>query len=83
MKGFLLQFVAPDQFKLVQGGEDTTEYLFNTHTIQHLFCKDCGVQAYGTGKDPEGNDMVAINLRCIDGVDLASLNRVAYDGRTA
>lgn len=83
MKGLLLQFVTPEQFTLVQGDADTTEYLFNTHTIQHLFCKDCGVQPFGRGKSPEGNEMISINLRCVDGVDVSALNRIAYDGRGA
>lgn len=81
MKGFLLQFVPENAFTLVQGDADATEYLFNTHAIQHLFCKDCGVQPFGKGKDTDGSTMVSINLRCIDGIDLAALNRVPYDGR--
>lgn len=83
MKGLLLQFVPADRVTLVQGSEDTTEYLFNTHTIQHLFCSDCGVQPFGRGKDKEGNEVVAINVRCIDGADFAAFNRVPFDGRSA
>jgi hypothetical protein len=83
MKGFILQFTTPDKFSLLQGEEELKEYRFNTHVIGHRFCTDCGAQPFATGKDKEGNDTVAINLRSIDGIDIGTLNRVPYDGRNA
>ena len=35
----------------------------------HLFCKTCGIRSYAMGKGPHG-DMVAINVRCLDDVDV-------------
>jgi len=33
------------------------------------------------GKDPKtGADMVAVNVRCLEGVDLASVERRSFDG---
>lgn len=33
-------------------------------------------------RDPKGNEMAAINVRCLEGVDLGALKRVPYDGRS-
>ena len=83
MKGFLLQFVPVEKFELLQGDEELMTYRFNTHVIEHRFCGDCGVEPFGMGKDTEGKSVVAINLRTIDGVDLAAVTRAPYDGRSA
>ena len=45
-------------------------YLFNKHVIQHRFCPACGIHPYGEGTDPKGNRMAAINIRCIEGIEL-------------
>jgi hypothetical protein len=82
MKGLLLQFVPVDQFEILQGDDELSTYKFNTHTIEHLFCGDCGVEAFGMGKDADGKATAAINLRTLDEVDLAAVTRVPYDGRS-
>jgi hypothetical protein len=37
---------------------------------------------YGEGTDPKGNRIAAVNLRCIEGLDLAALPVQNYDGRS-
>ena len=60
--------------RLVPRGEDTlTDYFFNRHMIAHRFCATCGCQPFGRGKGPEGNEMAAINLRCVPEVDIDAL----------
>jgi len=81
MKGLLLQLVPADRLSILQGEEEMKEYRFNTHTIQHLFCTDCGVEPFGKGTDKEGNATAAINLRTIDGIDLGTVNRMPFDGK--
>jgi hypothetical protein len=82
-KGFLLTFVPADAFTL-NGGEDAlTEYRFNKKHIQHLFCATCGVQSFGRGRGPDGTEMVAVNVRCLDGVDPKSLAITPVDGASA
>jgi hypothetical protein len=79
--GFRLAFAPPENFKLVSGADATTGYQFNKHVIHHLFCATCGVQSYATGKRPDGADVVAINVRCLEGVDADALKVRHVDGR--
>lgn len=79
-RGSILSFTSPDSFKLLKGETDMTEYLFNKHAIRHLFCKTCGILPYATGSLPDGTKMIAINVRCLDGIELESLNPIAVDG---
>ena len=81
-KGLLLTFVPPEQFTLRAGEGELTEYQFNKHIIHHLFCGTCGVQSFARGKGPRGEDMIAINVRCLDGIDLAALKPMPFDGRS-
>ncbi len=81
MKGFLLAFVPVDQFRLLAGEDALTEYRFNKKQIAHLFCKTCGVQSFSYGVDGAGNRMAAINVRCLDSIDLDTLTLSPFDGR--
>ena len=80
--GTLLTFIPAADFTLLSGETALTDYQFNKHVIHHLFCKACGVQSFARGKGPDGNEMVAINARCLDGVDVAALKPAPYDGRS-
>jgi len=81
--GHVLTFVATDKFTLLSGAKEQTDYQFNKKHIHHLFCKTCGVRSYGWGMGPDGNKMFSINVRCLEGVDLATLPTHAYDGASA
>jgi len=50
--------------------------------IKHRFCQTCGIHPYGEGTDPNGNKIAAINLRCIEGIDLESVPVQNFDGRS-
>ena len=80
--GWIMTFVPTAQFKLLAGEEATTEYLFNKHVIHHHFCKTCGIQSFSRGKSPDGSQMVAINVRCLDNVDLDALKPQHFDGKS-
>jgi hypothetical protein len=80
--GSLLTFVPATSFKLLSGEETLTDYQFNKHVIHHVFCRVCGIKSFARGKGRDGSDTVAINARCLDGVDIATLNVMAYDGKS-
>ena len=80
-KGFLLWFVPRDSFAITSGEENLTTYTFNKHAIQHQFCSTCGCQAFGLGSMPDGTKMAAINVRCVDDIDLAAVKRVPVNGK--
>ena len=81
-RGSLLSFATLDKFKLLSGGDNLTDYLFNKHVIHHLFCATCGTESFARGKKPDGQEMIAINVRCLDGVDVSSLKLTPFDGRS-
>ena len=81
-KGSLLWFVPRDNLKLLTSEEAVRTYMFNKHVIKHHFCQTCGIHPYGEGVDPQGNRMAAINIRCLEGVDLASVPVQHFDGRS-
>jgi len=82
-KGSLLWFVPRDNLRLRTAEEAAGTYTFNKHAIKHRFCPKCGIHPYGEGVDPNGNRMAAVNLRCIEGMDLASITVQRFDGRSA
>jgi hypothetical protein len=81
-KGYLLSFAPSTAFKLLSGENNLNDYQFNKHIVHHLFCKTCGIGSFSKGKGPDGTEMHAINVRCLDGVDLDKLDLMPYDGRS-
>lgn len=82
-KGSLLWFVPRSSMRLLTPEENASTYLFNKHLIKHRFCPNCGIHPYGEGTDPKGNQMAAINVRCLDNIDLDAVAVTHYDGRSA
>lgn len=65
-------------FKFTKGSEDDlTKYIFANKT-RHFFCPVCGTGLIVNRL--EGDDCYAANLRCLEGVDLNSLDYYDYDG---
>lgn len=81
-KGSLLWFVPRAALRLLTPESDTASYTFNQHVIQHRFCPSCGIHPYGEGQGPDGAAMAAINIRCIEGIDLAAVPVTHFDGRS-
>jgi hypothetical protein len=80
--GTVLTFVPASAFKLLQGGELLTDYQFNRKVIHHLFCKRCGIRSFARGRMPDGTETVAVNVRCLEGVDVTTLEHQPFDGRS-
>jgi hypothetical protein len=81
-KGSLLWFVPKASFKLLTPEDASRVYLFNKHHIRHRFCPACGIHPYAEASDSKGNPMAAINLRCLEGIDLGAIPVKHFDGRS-
>lgn len=79
-KGYLLWFVPREQLRLTAGEDALATYRFNKRVLDHHFCPTCGCAPFAFGTGPGGARTAAINVRCLEGVDLATLPRQAYDG---
>jgi hypothetical protein len=81
-RGFMLAFAPSTAFSLDKGEDALTEYRFNTQKIQHLFCATCGVESFARAAMPDGTPTVAVNVRCLQGVEPTELSPTAFDGRS-
>ncbi|RZL93686.1 MAG: GFA family protein [Variovorax sp.] len=81
-KGSLLWFVPRAQFRLLTPPESMSTYMFNKHVVEHHFCPDCGIHPFGEGVDPKGNEMAAVNIRCLEGIELDTVPVQHFDGRS-
>jgi len=81
-RGALWTFVPPESFALRAGEGALTDYQFGKKTIHHLFCSTCGVGSFSRGRGPDGKEMIAVNVRCLHGVDLDALKITPFDGRS-
>src|SRR5450631_4436331 len=80
--GSLLAFAPAGKFELISGADDLTTFEFNKHVIQHKFCKSCGIESFAMGRNPKtGEPMVAINVRCLDNIDVGTLSVKSVDGK--
>lgn len=78
-KGFLHWIVPQSAFSLLTGDDSLSDYRFNTGVARHLFCRRCGVHSfYVPRSDP---DKIDVNVRCLDGIDVATLSIRPFDGR--
>ena len=80
-KGSLLWFVPRQKLKLTTPEKNLSTYTFNKHVIQHHFCAKCGIHPFAEAPDRSGNKMAAVNARCLEGIDLSTLEVKQFDGR--
>lgn len=79
MKGYLHWIIPREDFRLLTPDSDISTYRFNTGVAKHHFCPVCGVAPFYIARsDP---DKIDVNVRCLEGVDIASLRIVQFDGR--
>jgi len=78
-KGYLHWIVPRAAFRLLSGADELTTYRFGTGVAQHHFCSRCGIGSFYV---PRSNpDAIDVNVRCLDGIDVAALPRSPFDGR--
>ena len=77
--GFVHLIVPGERFELLQGGDDLTDYRFNTGTARHLFCSHCGIKSfYVPRSNPDG---YSINFHCIDEPRFKEVTWEDFDGQ--
>ena len=81
-RGALWTFVPPEQFALRAGADDVKDYQFGKKTIHHFFCPQCGVGAFSRGTSETGQETIAVNVRCLDDLDVSTLAPSPFDGRS-
>jgi hypothetical protein len=81
-RGFIWAFTPLDRFRVTQGEDATSSYKFGRHVVHHRFCRQCGVEAFADGRMPDGKPMAAVNVRCVDDIDLGALQPKPFDGRS-
>ena len=81
--GSVLTFAPRNKFNLVSGQDHLKEYQFNKKQIHHLFCETCGIQSFSYATAPDGSDVVAVNVNCLEGIDPLALTPHAHDGAAA
>ncbi|MES1174310.1 MAG: GFA family protein [Myxococcales bacterium] len=78
-KGFLHLIVPSSDFELLAGAEALVSYRFDTGVAEHKFCNTCGIHSFYTPRsDP---DKVDVNVRCLDDVDLSTVEVQLFDGK--
>jgi hypothetical protein len=75
--------VKPTAFRLLSGEESVADYQRTAGGPNHgPFCKRCGAHAFGYGNLPElGGEYRAVNVNCLDGLEVSRLAYQYWDGR--
>jgi hypothetical protein len=77
--GYLHLIVPKARFRLLQGEDALSEYVWGTGAARHYFCRVCGVKSfYVPRSNPDGID---VNVRCLDAATIASLRVAPFEGR--
>jgi hypothetical protein len=76
---YLHLIVAADEFRLVAGANDLTEYSFGTGVARHRFCRHCGVKSFYVPRSHPGG--FSVNARCLDPSTISSMRIRPFDGR--
>jgi len=80
--GWIMQSVPAADFKLISGQDKLTSYHFNTNHIDHVFCSVCGIEPFARGSDGQGNELVMINVNCLEDAPPVDRNTIKHwDGR--
>ena len=80
-RGGLLWFAPAAALTLHTDRADLGTYQFNKKHIDHHHCPVCGIAPFSEGRNPgNGEAMVAVNVRCLPELDLATLTVKQVDG---
>lgn len=80
--GAIMAFVPASDVTIDSGADELSDYQFGKKHVHHLFCPVCGIRPLARGKNRDGSEMVMINVRCLDGVDVSTLTTQEFDGKS-
>lgn len=61
--------VPAEAFRLLHGAQNLTHYRFGQGSIDHTFCKTCGVYPFVSASEAAmGGDFYCVNVACLDDV---------------
>jgi hypothetical protein len=78
-KGALWHGTDDAHFELLTGEDDLVLYQFGTMTAKHYSCRHCGISTFSRPRIAP--TAWVVNVRCLDGVDIASLKIQDFDGQ--
>jgi hypothetical protein len=76
--GWIMQRVPAADFMLESGADHLAPYHFNTHKIDHQFCRDCGIEPFASGSDEKGNKIFMVNVNCLENVPPIDRNTIQH-----
>jgi hypothetical protein len=86
-RGALWAYYPPERFRLLTPLEDVATYLWNSRTVKHHFCAQCGCGTYSespdwsTGKPDFARPKIGVNARLLDEFELEAVPVQMVDGR--
>jgi len=81
-KGALLWCVPRHKLRLIGPADEAGSYVFNRQAIAHRFCRNCGIHPYAEDTAQAGERMAYVNIRCLEGLDVAAVPLLEFDGRS-
>jgi hypothetical protein len=78
-KGALMSPIFEAAALRITAGEDQLSlYQFNSRVARHFFCRTCGI--YPFHQTRKGENAWRVNIGCLDGVDLYTMENSVADG---
>ncbi|KAL4867656.1 hypothetical protein BDV12DRAFT_171079 [Aspergillus spectabilis] len=78
--GYLMIYPKTSDTNFHHPGDAVQAYRFASKRYPHYFCITCGSSLYAKG--PEGSNMLAVNARTVEGLDIDKLKLKPMDGRS-
>ena len=76
--GFLHWIVREDQLRFTSSPDTLSSYVWGTGAARHFFCGTCGISPMRRPRMMP--DDYSVNVRCLEAIDIASLNIEFCDG---
>src|SRR5437773_7367097 len=86
-RGALWAYYTPAQFRLTSPAENVATYQWQSRTVKHHFCANCGCGTYSespdwsTGKPDFDNPKIGVNALLLNDFDLVAVPVTVIDGK--